>query len=77
MQYLRDIKVYDFWRKINQKYGVPDNREDAIWGMGGNKPYMKAATGFLLLEDPMLKELDYTRMSREDQKYMNTNLYNF
>ena len=38
---------------------------------------MKAATGFLLLEDPMLKELDYTRMSREDQKYMNTNLYNF
>lgn len=77
VQYLRDIKVYDFWRKINQKYGVPDNREDVIWGMGGNKPYMKAATGFLLLEDPMLKELDYTRMSREDQKYMNTNLYNF
>ncbi len=77
VQYLRDIKVYDFWRKINRKYGVPDNREDVIWGMGGNKPYMKAATGFLLLEDPMLKELDYTRMSREDQKYMNTNLYNF
>lgn len=77
VQYLRDIKIYDFWRKINQKYGVPDNREDVIWGMGGNKPYMKAATGFLLLEDPMLKELDYTRMSREDQKYMNTNLYNF
>lgn len=77
VQYLRDIEVYDFWRKINQKYGVPDNREDVIWGMGGNKPYMKAATGFLLLEDPMLKELDYTRMSREDQKYMNTNLYNF
>ncbi len=77
IQYLRDIKIYDFWRKINQKYGVPDNKEDVIWGMGGNKPYMKASTGFLLLEDPMLKELDFTRMSREDQKYMNTNLYNF
>lgn len=76
-QYLRDIKVYDFWRKINQKYGVPDNKEDVVWGMGGNKPYMKAATGFLLLEDPMLRELDYTRMSREDQRYMNTNTYNF
>lgn len=76
-QYLRDIKIYDFWRKINQKYGVPDNKEDVIWGMGGNKPYMKASTGFLLLEDPMLKELDFTRMSREDSKYMNTNLYNF
>ena len=77
VQYLRDIKIYDFWRKINRKYGVPDNRDDVIWGMGGTKPYMKAATGFLLLEDPMLKELDFTRMSREDQRYMNTNLYNF
>jgi hypothetical protein len=76
-QYLRDIKVYDFWRKINQKYGIPDNKQDVIWGMGGNKPYMKAATGFLFLEDPMLRELDYTRMSREDQKFMNTNIYNF
>lgn len=76
-QYLRDIKIYDFWRKINQKYGVPDNKEEVVWGMGGNKPYMKAATGFLLLEDPMLRELDYTRMSREDQKFMNTNTYNF
>jgi len=76
-QYLRDIKIYDFWRKINQKYGVPDNKDEVIWGMGGNKPYMKASTGFLLLEDPMLRELDYTRMSREDQKFLNTNTYNF
>lgn len=76
-RYLRDIKVYDFWRKINQKYGVPDNKEDVMWGMGGNKPYMKAATGYLCLEDPMLRELDYTRMSREDQRFMNTNTYNF
>lgn len=45
--------------------------------MGGNKPYLKAKTGFLLLEDPMLRELDYTRMSREDQRYMNTDLYSF
>ena len=30
-----------------------------------------------MLEDPMLRELDYTRMSREDAKFMNTNLYNF
>lgn len=76
-QYLYDIKVYDFWKRINQKYGVPDNKEDVIWGMGGNKPYMKAATGSLMLEDPMLRELDFTRMSREDQKFINTNIYNF
>ena len=75
--YLRNIKVYDFWKKINQKYGNPDNRDDVIWGLGGNKPYLQAATGRLVLEDPMLSELDYTRMSREDQRYMNTDLYSF
>jgi hypothetical protein len=24
--YLRNIKIYDFWKQINQKYGVPDNQ---------------------------------------------------
>lgn len=75
--YLRNIKVYDFWKKINQKYGVPDNKDDVIWGLGGNKPYMRAATGFLVLEDNMLRELDYTRMSREDQRFLNTDVYTF
>ncbi len=75
--YLRNIKIYEFWRKINQKYGNPDNQEAITWGMGVNKPFLKAQTGFLTLEDPMLLELDWTRMSREDQKYLNTDLYNF
>ena len=75
--YLRNIKFYDFWKKINQKYGTPDNKDDVIWGLGGNKPYLQAGTGRLILEDPMLRELDYTRMSREDQKFMNTDLYSF
>ena len=75
--YMRNIKVYDFWKKINQKYGKPDNKDNVTWGMGGNKPYLKAKTGYLLLEDPMFRELDYTRMSREDQRYMNTDLYSF
>lgn len=75
--YLRNIKVFDFWKKINQKYGVPDDTRDVTWGLGGNKPYMRAATGFLVLEDNMLRELDYTRMSREDQRFMNTDLYTF
>ena len=75
--YLRNIKVYDFWKKINQKYGNPDNKETVTWGLGGNKPFLKAQTGYLLLEDPMLQELDYTRMSREDARYMNTDLYSF
>ncbi len=77
MMYLRNIKIYDFWKKINQKYGAPDNRDDVMWGLGGNKPYMQAGTGRLILEDPMLRELDYTRMSREDQRFMNTDLYSF
>lgn len=75
--YLRNIKVFDFWKKVNQKYGTPDNKDEVMWGLGNNKPYMKASTGFLMLEDPMLRELDYTRMSREDQRFMNTDLYSF
>ncbi|MBE6445753.1 MAG: hypothetical protein E7019_06895 [Alphaproteobacteria bacterium] len=75
--YLRNIKIYDFWKKINQKYGAPDDKETVTWGLGDNKPFMKASTGYLMMEDPMLKELDYTRMSREDQRYMNTDLYSF
>lgn len=75
--YLRNIKIYDFWKKINQKYGKPDDKDNVTWGMGGDKPFLKASTGYLKLEDPMLRELDYTRMSREDQRYMNTDLYSF
>jgi len=75
--YLRKIKIYDFWKKINQKYGVPDNKDNVIWGLGGNKPYLQAGTGRLRLEDIALRDLDYTRMSREDKKYMHTGLYNF
>lgn len=75
--YLQNLKVFEFWKKINQKYGVPDNKEQVIWGLGENKPYLQAATGRLILTDPMLLELDYTRMSREDQKFMNTAVYTF
>lgn len=75
--YIHNLKVYDFWKKINQKYGQPDNKTDVTWGLGGNKPYLKAATGYLLLEDPMFREMDYTRMSREDQRFIHSDFYNF
>ncbi len=75
--YLRNLKIYDFWKKVNQKYGAPDNKEQVIWGLGDNKPSLQAATGKLILHDPMLRELDFTRMSREDQKFMNTAYYTF
>jgi len=76
-EYLRNLKIYDFWKKVNQKYGAPDNKEQIIWGLGDNKPSLQAATGKLILFDPMLRELDFTRMSREDQKFMNTAYYTF
>lgn len=75
--YLRNLKIYDFWKKVNQKYGAPDNQEQIIWGLGDNKPSLQASTGKLILQDPMLRELDFTRMSREDQKFMNTAFYTF
>ena len=76
-QYLRNLKIFDFWKKINQKYGRPDNEEQVLWGLGENKPSLQASTGHLILKDPMLLELDYTRMAREDQKFMNTAVYTF
>ncbi|MBO4285293.1 MAG: hypothetical protein J5895_03580 [Alphaproteobacteria bacterium] len=75
--YLRNLKVYDFWKQISQKYGAPDNKEDVVWGLGGNKAYLKASTGYLRLEDPSLQQLDVNRMSREDQRYIHTDVYNF
>ena len=75
--YIRNIKVYDFWKKINQKYGNPDSKENVTCGLGGNKPFLKAATGHLVLEDPMFLEMDYTRMSREDKRYVHSDYYNF
>ena len=75
--YIRNIKIYDFWKKINQKYGDPDDKVNVTWGLGGNKPFLKATTGYLLLEDPMFVEMDYTRMSREDQRYIHSDYYNF
>ncbi len=75
--YMRNLKVYDFWKKINQKYGEPDNKSNVTWGLGGNKPFLKAATGYLLLKDPMFVEMDYTRMSREDQRFVHSDFYNF
>lgn len=75
--YLRNLKVYDFWKKINQKYGAPDNKQDVTWGLGGNKPYLKATTGFLLLEDKLLQDLDINRMAREDQRFIHSDTYTF
>lgn len=75
--YLRNLKIYDFWKQINQKYGAPDNKEQVTWGLGLNKPVLRAETGHLTLHDPMLLELDHSRMAREDQKFMNTSIYTF
>ncbi len=75
--YLRNLKVYDFWKQISQKYGAPDNKNDVIWGLGSNKPYLKASTGYLRLEDPVLQQLDINRMSREDQRFIHTDSYTF
>ncbi len=75
--YLQRLKIFDFWKKINQKYGVPDNKEDVTWGLGANKPYLQAQTGQLKLEDPVLEQLDVNRMSREDQKFIHSDIYTF
>ncbi|MBQ9235373.1 MAG: hypothetical protein IJ184_02790 [Alphaproteobacteria bacterium] len=75
--YIRNLKIYDFWRRINRKYGPPDNKEMVTWGLGSSKPFMQASTGYLKLKDAMFLEMDYTKMSREDQKFIQSDFYNF
>ncbi|MBQ7633303.1 MAG: hypothetical protein IJS88_04240 [Alphaproteobacteria bacterium] len=76
-EYLRNLKIFDFWKKITQKYGFPDNQQQVTWGLGINKPVLHAEDGHLTLHDPMLLELDRSRMAREDQKFMHTAIYTF
>lgn len=75
--YLNNIKVFDFWRRIDLKYGRPDNETEVKWGLGGKKPYLKAGTGRLELADPLLKDLDTARMLNEDTRFANTQYYTF
>ncbi len=76
-KYLRNIKILEFWKKISQKYGAPDNKEQVTWGLGFNKPSLHAETGYLILQDPILLNLDHARMAREDQKFIHSAVYTF
>jgi hypothetical protein len=75
--YINNLKIYEFWRRIAAKYGEPDNATEVKWGLGGKKPYLKAQTGTLELVDPILKDLDVSRMINEDSKLANAQYYNF
>lgn len=75
--YLNNLKVFDFWRRIDLKYGPPDNESEVKWGLGGKKPYLQAQTGKLILMDPLLKELDSARMYNEDTRFANMPYYTF
>ena len=75
--YINNLKIYDFWRRIDLRYGKPDNTSEVKWGLGGKKPFLKASTGRLELSDPVLKELDAARMLNEDARLTNVPYYNF
>jgi hypothetical protein len=75
--YINNLKIYDFWKQVDAKYGPPDNATEVKWGLGGKKPYMTASTGNLDLIDPILKNLDISRMMHEDTTISNMPYYNF
>ena len=75
--YINNLKIYDFWRRVNFKYGEPDIKSEVKWGLGGKKPYLKASTGTLELADPLLETLDSKRMFNEDTRLSNIQYYNF
>lgn len=75
--YINNLKIYDFWRRIDIRYGQPDNASEIKWGLGGKKPYLQASTGRLELVDPLLKDLDISRMLNEDSRFTNIEYYTF
>ena len=75
--YINNIKIYDFWKRIDERYAQPENTREIKWGLGGKKPYLKATTGSLELVDPLLKDLDSSRMLNEDSRLANTPYYTF
>lgn len=75
--YINNLKIYDFWRRIDLRYGQPDNASEIKWGLGGKKPYLQASTGRLELVDPLLKDLDISRMLNEDARFTNIEYYTF
>ena len=75
--YINNLKIYDFWRRIDLRYGQPDNTSEIKWGLGGKKPYLQASTGRLELMDPILKDLDVSRMLNEDSRFANIEYYTF
>jgi len=75
--YINNLKIYDFWRRVDARYGKPDNTSEVKWGLGGKKPYLKASTGKLELVDPLLKDLDISRMINEDSRFTNIPYYSF
>lgn len=75
--YINNLKIYDFWRRVDVRYGKPDNTSEVKWGLGGKKPYLQASTGQLELVDPLLKDLDISRMINEDSRFSNIPYYSF
>lgn len=75
--YINNLKIYDFWRRIDMRYGQPDNASEVKWGLGGKKPYLQASTGKLELVDPLLRDLDISRMLNEDSRLSNVPYYSF
>lgn len=75
--YLNNLKIFDWWRRVDMKYGEPDNKTEVKWGLGGKKPFLKAGQGTLELSDPLLKNLDASRMINEDSRFANTQYYTF
>lgn len=75
--YLNNLKIFDWWRRVDMKYGEPDNKTEVKWGLGGKKPFLKAGQGTLELSDPLLKNLDVSRMLNEDARFANTQYYTF
>ncbi|MCP4394698.1 MAG: hypothetical protein GY804_10600 [Alphaproteobacteria bacterium] len=70
-------KNKNFWLRVIRKYGSPDNHDYQIWGQGSGYPYLKAETGYLVLEDPRMSYMDSRKMMLVDKSMENVGMYSF
>ncbi|MGD9637766.1 MAG: hypothetical protein AB7U85_01745 [Alphaproteobacteria bacterium] len=66
-KYIREQWVNDFWKRIDMKYGSPDDKERVTWGLGENEPSLNVSTGKIVLSDPKLPQKDYALMYKADK----------
>ena len=75
--YQRHDRIRNFWVRIYKKYGAPDDEREMLWSEGYGKPYLKAASGKIVLEYPDMSYKDSVKMLDVDRRMLDANIFTF